>query len=106
MATKVLPRNKVDKKFTWGAESVFPSAAAWEKELNQIVADTAKIKSYQGRLAEGPSVLLEALTEADQLTARADVAFMYAGFSYAVDTTDQQAAGMRAKAQGMLGQVL
>ena len=33
-------------------------------------------------------------------------AFMYAGFSYAVDTTNQHAAGMRGKAQGMYGQVL
>jgi len=31
---------------------------------------------------------------------------MYAGFSYAVDTTDQHAAGMRGKAQGMYGEVL
>ena len=30
---------------------------------------------------------------------------MYAGFSYAVDTTDQKAAGMQGKAAGMLGQV-
>ena len=31
---------------------------------------------------------------------------MYAGFSYAVDTTNQHAAGMRSKAQGVYGQVL
>jgi oligoendopeptidase F len=31
---------------------------------------------------------------------------MYAAFSYAVDTTNQQAAGMRGRAQGMYGQVL
>jgi oligoendopeptidase F len=34
------------------------------------------------------------------------IAFMYAGFSYAVDTTDQKAAGMRGRAQGVYGQVL
>jgi oligoendopeptidase F len=37
---------------------------------------------------------------------RAQIAFMYAGFSYAVDTTNQRAAGMRGRAQGMYGQVL
>jgi oligoendopeptidase F len=31
---------------------------------------------------------------------------VYAGFSYAVDTTDQQAAGMRSKGQSLYGQVL
>ncbi len=105
MANKVLPRNKMDKKFTWNAESVFPSAAAWEKELKQIIEDTGKIKLYQGRLAEGPSVLLDTLNELVALVSRSQIAFVYAGFSYAVDTTDQQAAGIRAKAQDMFGQV-
>ena len=39
MATRVPPRNKLDKKFTWNAESVFPSAEAWEREVNQILED-------------------------------------------------------------------
>ncbi len=52
----------MDKKFTWNAESVFPSDKAWEKEVNQILQDIPGVKAYQGRLAEGPSVLLEALS--------------------------------------------
>ena len=106
MANKVLPRNKIDKKFTWNAESVFPSIAAWEKELKQVVEDTAKIKQYQGRLTEGSSVLLEAMNELTDLVSRTQIVFVYAGFLYAVDTTDQQAAGMRSKAQDMYGQIL
>ena len=106
MTNKVLPRNKMDKKFTWNAESVFPSTVAWEKEVGKILEDISTVKVYQGRLTEGPSVLLEALQAAHALIARTQIAFMYAGFSYAVDTTDQHAAGMRGKAQGMYGQVL
>ncbi len=106
MATTVPARNKINKKFTWNSESVFKSPQAWEKEIKQIVEDIPNVKKYQGRLAEGPSVLLEAIQAAYDLIARIQVAFMYAGFSYAVDTTDQQAAGMRGKAQGVYGQVL
>ncbi|MEP7135831.1 MAG: oligoendopeptidase F [Chloroflexota bacterium] len=106
MANKVLPRNKIDKKSTWNAESVFLSDAAWEKELKQVLEDTAKIKQYQGRLAEGPSVLLDALKELANLVSRAQIVAVYAGFSYAVDTTNQDAAGMRGKAVGMYGQVV
>jgi oligoendopeptidase F len=106
MANTVPLRSKSNKKFTWNAESVFKSPAVWEKELKQIVEDVAKIKPYQGRLAEGPSVLLEALRLAHDLVSRVSIAFMYAGFSYAVDTTNQQAAGMRGRAQGIYGQVL
>ena len=106
MPTKVPPRNKLDKKYTWNAESVFPSDEAWESEIKQILEDIHSVKQFQGRLAEGPSVLLEALESVHELISCAQKAFMYAGFSYAVDTTNQHAAGMRSKAQGVFGQVL
>ena len=106
MPKTVPPRSKLEKRFTWNAESVFPSDEAWEKEVKQIIEDIPTVKQYQERLAEGPSVLLEALECVYELISRAQKAFMYAGFSYAVDTTNQHAAGMRAKAQGMYGQVL
>ncbi|HEX5942613.1 MAG TPA: oligoendopeptidase F [Anaerolineales bacterium] len=106
MPTKVPPRNKLDKKYTWNVESVFPSDEDWENEIKQILEDIHKVKQFQGRLAEGPSVLLEALEAVHELISCAQKAFMYAGFSYAVDTTNQHAAGMRSKAQGVYGQVL
>ena len=105
MTNKVLPRIKIDKKHQWNAESVFSSDEAWEKEVEQIIKDIEKVKRYQGRLAESPSVLLDALNAVENLVSRVQIAFMYAGFSYNVDTTNQKAAGMIGKAQGMSGQV-
>ena len=106
MPIQVPLRSRLDKKYTWNAESVFPSDEAWEAEIQQIREDISTVKRFQGRLAEGPAVLLEALEAVDELVSCAQKAFMYAGFSYAVDTTDQHAAGMRSKAQGVYGQVL
>src|SRR5688572_11738032 len=106
MPTKVPVRSKLEKKFTWNAESVFSSDEAWESEIQQILEDVASVKRFQGRLAEGPAILLEALEAVYELISCAQKAFMYAGFSYAVDTTNQHAAGMRSKAQGVYGQIL
>ncbi|HSL46660.1 MAG TPA: oligoendopeptidase F [Anaerolineales bacterium] len=106
MPTKVLLRSKLDKKYTWNAESVYPSDEAWEREIDEILADIPKVKQFQGRLAEGPSVLINALDASHELVSCAQKAFMYAGFSYAVDTTNQHAAGMRGKGQGVYSQVL
>jgi oligoendopeptidase F len=106
MPKTVPPRNKVDKQYTWNAESVFPSDEAWEKEIKQILEEIPAVKQFQGRLAEGPSVLVSALEAANELISCVQKAFMYAGFSYAVDTTNQHASGMREKAQGVYGQVL
>jgi oligoendopeptidase F len=106
MANKVPPRSKIKKQFTWNSESVFKSPKDWEKEFKQITEDISKIKPFQGCLAEGPATLLEALRVAHKLIARVQVVFMYSGFAYAVDTTNQEAAGMRGRAQGLYGQVL
>ena len=105
MANKVRPRNKMVKKYTWNAESVFPSTKAWEKEIREIVKDIPAIKKFQGKLGKDPSVLIRALTAYEKLISRAQTAAMYAVFLYNVDTTNQQSAGMRSKAQGMFGQV-
>jgi oligoendopeptidase F len=107
MANKVLARKNIDKKFKWNAESVFPSLEAWEKEAAKIVEDIAKVKQYQGRLAESAALLYEAIYVSEQLMIRAYKLYMYASFSYAVETTNMQAGGMLGKAQGILfGQVL
>ena len=105
MATKVIPRDKIDKKYKWNAESVYASAEAWETEIKQIVEDLAKVRQYQGRLAESPEVFLEAMQVSEDLFRRAYTAYMYAYLAYAVETTDPQASGMLGKAQGVFGQV-
>ena len=105
MADTIPPRSKVDKKLTWNAESVFPSVRDWDVEVGKIVADIPSVRKYKGRLAGGASVLLEAMSAIEQISLRANKAYMYAGFLYAVDTTNQQAAGLRGKAAGMFGQV-
>ncbi|MBI5842958.1 MAG: oligoendopeptidase F [Chloroflexi bacterium] len=105
MPVSIPPRSKVKKERTWNAESVFPSVQAWEEEMKKVINDISSIKQYQGQLNEGPEILLTALETFDELLARAYIVLVYAGFNYAVDTTNQQAGGMRGQAQGMIGQV-
>ncbi len=105
MPKTVPPRSKVNKQYTWNAESVFPSDEAWEQEVEKIIADIPSVKNFQGRLGESAATLLDAFKAYEALVARLSVANMYASFSNAVDTTNQHAAGMRDKASGMFGQV-
>ncbi len=106
MSGVVSPRSKIEQKYTWNAESVFPSDEAWEEEVEKILADIPSVKKFQGRLGESAATLSEAFKAYEALLARAQTAYMYASFSYSVDTTNQKASGMRAKAAGMYGQVV
>ena len=105
MAVSYHPRNKVEKRQTWSAESVFKNHKAWDEEVKNILAEIEPLKKFKGRLGENPAVLLEAMATLEGLLVRAQRVFMYAGFAAAVDTTDQVAAGMQSQAGSMFGQV-
>jgi oligoendopeptidase F len=99
-------RKDIDRNHTWNAESVFPNPQAWEVEVDAILAGLPEIKKFEGRLKEGVKTLLQAFETIEGLMARMNRAYVYAGFSYSVDTTDQKAAALNGRAQGMYGQVM
>ena len=99
------PRDKVERKQTWNAESVFKNYKAWEEGLKNVLSGLGSVKKYQGRLHESPAVLFEAMSEYEHLLLQGQHVYMYAGFNFAVDTTNQRASGMQGRAAGMLGQV-
>ncbi len=105
MANTVPPRNKINKKYTWNGESVYKSHKEWESALQKVLSDIPAAKKFEGKLGESPSTLLEAMIAVEDLILRAQTVFMYAQFSYSVDTTDQKAVALVGKAQGMYGQV-
>ncbi len=98
-------RSAVDKNYTWNAESVFATPETWSAEVDSILASLPEIKKFEGALKDA-ATLLQAFETIEGLMARMNRAYVYAGFSYAVDTTDQNASAMNGKAQGMYGQVM
>jgi oligoendopeptidase F len=105
MPTSIPTRNKVNKKYTWNKESVFKTQKDWEDALQALLKDIPSLKKFQGKLGESAATLLNGLNAIEKLTLRAQTIFMYAQFEYAVDTTNQSAAGMVGKASSMAGQV-
>lgn len=99
-------RKQVPKQYTWNAESVFETPQAWQAEYQSIVGDLAQLEQVQGKLAEGPERLLQAIQLIEGLVARAFSVQMYAYISHSVDTEDQAATEMRGQAQTVIGQTL
>jgi oligoendopeptidase F len=99
------PRDRIPRKYTWNAVRLFSSPRAWEAELSAILAEIPEVEALKGTLAAGASPLAGGLSRVESLGARMQRAFVYAGFSYSVDTTDQRAVAMNDRAQGALGRV-
>jgi oligoendopeptidase F len=105
MAITLPARNEVNPDYTWNAKSLFAAPKEWEIEVNDILDSLPELKNFRGRLAEDASVLADALQMQENLTVREQRVSVYAGFSYSVDTTDQEAIAMAGKARSLQSQV-
>ncbi len=103
---RLLNRSEIDPQFTWNAESVFASIEAWEAEYASVAASLPGLRRFEGRLAEGPSVLLQARASIEALEQRLWRLAVYSGMDSAVDTTNQAATERDSRVQGLFGQFM
>lgn len=99
-------RGEIDPQYTWNAESVFSSVDAWEEEFASLAASLPGLRRFEGRLAEGPLVLLETREAIETLERRLWHLSVYSGMDSAVDTTNQAATERDGRVQGLFGQFM
>jgi oligoendopeptidase F len=104
MTDSVPDRSQIDPRHTWNAESVFPTLQDWETEANALPAAIAQVRELQGTLAQGSAQTVHAFKTIENVTLRVYRVFLYAMFTFSVDSADQRAAGMAGKAQALAGQ--
>ena len=101
---RVPTRDEIDQKYKWNAESLFASRIAWEAELAKLPDALTVLSAHEGRLADGPEVLVNCLGVMRQLTVRLGRVTTYAMLRYAVNVRDQVAAIDESRARGLMGQ--
>jgi oligoendopeptidase F len=107
MTTATLPaHNEIERQYTWNDTSVFSSPEAWDAEVTSLQQAFGEVTANQGRLAEGPRMLADALDTIQALQMRVGKLYTYAGMSYAVNTHDSAAAKRNGRAQALYGQLL
>jgi oligoendopeptidase F len=103
--TATLPaRSDVPVEKTWDLESVFPTPEAWEAAYKEVDALIPELVAFQGRLSEGPKLLVECFQTFERVFRLRDKVFVYAGLSAAVDSQDQAAAARSGQARGLMAQ--
>ncbi|GAB4527791.1 MAG: oligoendopeptidase F [Anaerolineales bacterium] len=103
-STHLPPRSEIPEQFTWNAPSVFASPAALEQAFADVAARIPDLQAFRNRLSEGPQVILDCLQAQESVLRLLGKLFVYTGMSYAVDTTDQEAAARRNRAQSLAAQ--
>ncbi|MEZ4515740.1 MAG: hypothetical protein R3C44_02500 [Chloroflexota bacterium] len=105
-ATQLPTRSELDPQYTWNAESVFPTVDDWSAELAALTSGLEGLQQWQGRLAESPAVLTDALDALYAYSQRIEKVYMYASLEESVDTTNQDATGRVSQAAGLFGQMM
>lgn len=103
--THVPVRSEVDTQHTWNDTSVFADVDEWTAELEALTAEVESLRQWQGRLADGPDTLADALRAVEDFSRRMEKLFVYAALTQSVDTTDQEATVRASEAQSLYGQM-
>ena len=102
MPHTVPSRSEIPAEYTWDVESVFPSDAAWETELEAISRDLPTLERFKGRLGESAELLLEWRTAYDDLMRRLGRVFLYGSMRHNVDTRNGAAKAAFDRAGGLM----
>jgi oligoendopeptidase F len=100
--TTYLPaRSEVPVEQTWALESIFANPADWESACQTLEQVIPSLAAYQGRLQEGPQILLQAIQKLEEVGTLVGKIMTYASNASAVDTFDQAATARAGQARSL-----
>ncbi len=101
-STTTLPsRSEVPVAETWDLASVFATPADWEAACKTLSDLLPSLAAYQGRLKDGPAVLLEAVQKLEEVGTLMGKIVVYASNANSVDSGDQAAAARAGQARSL-----
>ncbi len=102
--TTLPPRSEINEAHTWNAPSVYETPAAWEAAFKATIDRLPELAAFKGKLADGPAILADWFELSESIARDVEKLVFYAFMTYSVDTTNQAAAAMAGKSQGLGGQ--
>ena len=75
---KILPRNEINKEFTWATEDIYPSDEAFLDALRAFKDTTAVMEQLNGKIVESSANLLKFYELYNENTRTIDLFYHYA----------------------------
>lgn len=102
---KLKNRNEIDPKYQWNIQAMYANAAAWEKDIEEVLQQTADFSKFQGHLTESPDMLLDAFTTKDAIWQKLERAYVYARMKLDEDNRVSAQQAMYDKVSGVIAKV-
>src|SRR5688572_2482837 len=87
-------RARMDDKYKWNLDEVYPDVAAWRTEKDRIGAALPTIRTFAGRLGSSAQVLTDALETTTNLEKDLARLYVYASMLSDQDTRASEPQGM------------
>lgn len=95
-------REDVRVEDTWEMGDLYGSDEAWEQDFGRLERGIGELREFEGRLGEGPKVLLEMRRKSDALNELAERVYVYANQKLHEDTDNGRYQNLANRAQGLL----
>ena len=92
-------RTRIDEKYKWNIDEVYPSMAAWRTEKDRIASRLPEIRTFEGKLGSSASTLADILDLCMNLEKELSRLYVYASMLADQDTRMSEAQGMRQEMQ-------
>ena len=92
-------RARIDDKYKWNLDEVYPSIAAWRADKDRIAAALPVIRTFAGRLGSSAQVLADALDTTTNLEKELSRLYVYASMLSDQDTRAPEPQGMTQEMQ-------
>ncbi len=102
---KLKNRNDIDQKYKWNIEAMYPDEAAWQKDIERVLAMTEEFSAFQGHLTESAARLAEAFRFRDALWQVLEKAYVYARMKLDEDNRVSAQQAMHDKVNAIIAQV-
>jgi len=92
-------RAKIDPKYTWNLEEIYPNEAAWRAAKDKVSGELPTLRGFQGKLGSSPAALADALELQSRLDKEISRLYVYAGMLADQDTRVSTHQGMQQEMQ-------
>lgn len=106
MTNAVQEYSDVQAKYTWNAESVFPTREAWREAFQREMSQVDSLARWKGQLGESPATLLDYFEATEAALKRVGHIYFYATMSQAVNSNDSEAVSMSGQAGGLFAKFI
>ena len=104
-AAKLPARNEIPAESRWKLEDIYPSDDAWQADFDRLKPLAGRISSYQGKLDQSASLLLECLSLRDELGITSAKVFAYARMRRDENTANSHYQALTSRTESLLAEV-